>query len=83
MEIIELPTTSTFNDIIAVVDGDKTIGKMFYFKMGATKVQAERKYKWRGNTALTSYLHIYKVKEFAGVILEHWREQKDGSFKTL
>lgn len=79
-----LPPTATFQDIIAVVDSDTTIGKRYFIKVGNRCVIAERRFTWQGRVAKTSYLHIFRVNDFKQQrVLEHWREQKDGSFKTV
>jgi hypothetical protein len=84
MDTIKLNATASINDIIAVVDQDRTIGKEFNILVGERCVIAERKYTWQGRVAKTAYLHIYHVESFERKrVITHWREQKDKSFKTM
>lgn len=46
------------------------------------------KYTYKGDNVKTCYIHIFKVstldkRDSSFKILKHWREQKDGSFKTV
>jgi len=81
---VELPTTSTFDDIKKQVDTNSTVGYIHSIKIGNRCVIAQRKFTWKSNVAKTAYLHIMIVKSFENpIVVEHWREQKNGNFKTL
>ena len=82
---VELPATSTFNDIKKQVSTNTTIGYQHKIKVGDRFIIAERKYTWQGRCAKTAYLHIWHVTGFEGNfrVITHWREQKDGNFKTI
>lgn len=81
---ITLLKDATFEDIKKVVDAKPKIGYEHCLLIGDRKVIAFRKYTWKGRVAITSYLHLYQVSKFTQPfkIINHWREQKDGTFKT-
>lgn len=82
---IELPAASTFDDIKKQVATNSTIGYQHKLMVGNRCIIAERKYTWQGRVAKTSYLHIWHVTGFDGRfrVITHWREQKNGHFKTM
>jgi hypothetical protein len=83
-EYVTLPANATFRDIQAVVATNYTIGYQHHIKVGAKNVIAERKYTWTGRIAKTQYLHIWVVDNFDNKkVIEYWREQKDGTFRTI
>jgi hypothetical protein len=83
-QFISLPANATFEDIKEVVKSNNAIGYQHNIKIGDKCVIAERKFTWKGNTAKTSYLHIFVINNFEDKkVIEHWREQSNGNFKTI
>ena len=92
---VQLPADATLEDIKKYVDANNPSIE-HRIKIGNRCIIAGRKYTWKGNVAKTSYLHIIHVKNVEGRLFEdwknlnrrthvltHWREQKDGNFKTI
>ncbi len=80
----QLSNNATFDCIIKVANSNSAIGYQHNIKVGNKCVIAERKFTWKGNVAKTAYLHIFFVTDFKEkIIIDHWREQKDKSFKKI
>lgn len=83
-QFIELPINATFDDIKEVVKSNVTVGYRHNIKIGRKCIIAERKFTWKGNTAKTAYLHILEINNFEDKkVLQHWKEQANGNFKTI
>lgn len=86
-EYVTLSPDASLNDIKAVAETNRTIGYEHNIQIGDKKVIAILKYTWAHRVAKTSYLHIYHVNQFEKdskfKVLTHWREQKDGTYKTV
>jgi hypothetical protein len=83
-EFVKLESSSNFDDIKDVCKTNSIIGFEHKIKVGDKCIIAEIKYTWSGGVVKTAYLHIKHVKSFESpILLTYWREQKDGSFKTV
>lgn len=86
-EYVTLPEDASLNDIKAVAKTNMIIGYEHNIQIGNRKVIAIFKYTWAHKVAKTKYLHVYHVNQFEKnskfKVLTHWREQKDGSYKTV
>lgn len=80
--ITELPAESTFEDIKQAYDAEPHGTTVRQFLINGKNVLVERKYFWQGKVSRTNYLHIAILDDYRNVV-QHWREQKDGNFKTV
>lgn len=80
-EIIRLADYATFEHIANVCGA--TINKEFKVEVSGRKLVVVRKCTYANGEIKTSYRHIMRVKEFGGQVVEHWREDKKGNFKTI
>lgn len=81
--VIEFEEMPTFETIQSYFTDTNTDGVMKEFSFRGRRILAQRKFTYRGKVVNTSYLHIWTQIGLSKNTMSHWREQKDGSFKTI